>query len=406
MNLWNGLKNIPRSMWLLSAATLINRVGTMVLPFLAIYLTKIEHTSEGQAGLVLTFYGIGSLITSPFVGRIADRLGRITVMETSLILSGVVLLFYSFVNNYIFIIIITFTWAVISEAFRPANLSLISELVAPELRRPAFSLNRLAINLGMSIGPVVGGFLIIFNFHAIFYVNALSAITAGFFLISKHKNFIAKPGQGIIPKTKIKKSFLIPSKDKRLLYFLFSLLPVYVVFFQLQAAMPLFIVKNLGMSEAAFGSLIAINTVMIIFIEVPLNNAIIKWSHRKALSIGALLCAVGFGGMALTTNIYGIIITIVTWTFGEMIFFPSSAAYMSEISPPERLGEYMGYYQMIFSLSMAFGPWLGTVVFQHFGAPVLWSATFVLGSIAAIMMLGLKTTQAPDKVIVVLPERE
>ena len=142
--------------------------------------------------------------------------------------------------------------------------------------------------------------------------------------------------------------------------------------------MPLFIVKNLGMSEAAFGSLIAINTVMIIFIEVPLNNAIIKWTHRKALSVGALLCAIGFGGMALTTNIYGIILTIVIWTFGEMIFFPSSAAYMSEISPPERLGEYMGYYQMIFSLSFAVGPWIGTVVFQNFGATVLWTATFVL----------------------------
>jgi MFS family permease len=390
MNLWNGLKNIPRSMWLLSAATLINRTGTMVLPFLAIYLTKIEHTSEGQAGLVLTFYGIGSLVTSPFVGRIADRFGKTTVMEASLILSGVVLLFYSFVNNYILIVIITFTWAVISEAFRPANLSLISEMVTPELRRPAFSLNRLAINLGMSIGPVAGGFLFIFNFHSIFYVNALSTILAGIFLISKRKYFITIPVQALKPKKEIRKSISIPFNDKKLLYFLLSMMPVYMVFFQLQAAMPLFIVKNLDMSEAAFGSLIAINTVMIIFIEVPLNNAIIKWPHRKALSAGAFLCAVGFGGMALTTNIYGLILTIVTWTFGEMIFFPSSAAYMSEISPPERLGEYMGYYQMIFSLCMASGPWLGTVVFQNFGAPVLWTATFVLGSIASIMMLRVK----------------
>jgi MFS family permease len=396
MNLWSGLKNIPRSMWLLSAATLINRSGTMVLPFLAIYLNKFEHTSEGQAGLVLTFYGIGSLITSPFVGRIADRFGNIIVMEVSLILSGVVLLFYSFVNNYIFIIIITFTWAVISEAFRPANFSLISEMVMPELRRPAFSLNRLAINLGMSIGPVVGGFLIIFNFHAVFYVNALSSILAGIFLISKHKNFIAMHNPEDNPQRDIKGSIFVPVRDKTLYYFLFSLMPVYIVFFQLQAGMPLFIVKNLGMSEAAFGSLIAINTVMIIFIEVPLNNAIIKWTHRKALSLGALLCAIGFGGMALTTNIYGLILTIITWTFGEMIFFPSSAAYMSEISPPERLGEYMGHYQMIFSFSMVCGPWLGTVVFQNFGAPVLWTATFVLGSISSVMMLRLRARSTEE----------
>jgi MFS family permease len=369
----------------------------MVLPFLAIYLTKMQHTSEGQAGLVLTFYGVGSLITSPFVGRIADRIGKIRVMEVSLILSGVVLLFYSFVSDYILIVIVTFTWAVISEAFRPANLSLITEIVPPELRRPAFSLNRLAINLGMSIGPVMGGFLIIFNFHAIFYVNALSNILAGLFLISKHNNFIPKVIPGDVIKKAVKKSIFILPKDKSLFYFLFSLLPVYMVFFQMQAAMPLYIVKSLGYTEAMFGSLVAINTVMIIFIEVPLNNAIIHWTHRKALTVGALLTAVGFGGMAVTTNIYGIIITIIIWTFGEMIFFPSSAAYMSDISPTERLGEYMGYYQMIFSLSMATGPWLGSVVFQHFGARVLWSATFVLGSIAAVLMLRLKANPLTER---------
>jgi len=399
MNLWQSLKGIPRSMWLLSASTLINRTGTMVLPFLAIYLTKIEHASEGQAGLVLTFYGIGSLITSPFVGKIADRIGQIKIMEASLILSGVVLLFYSFVNNFIIILLLTFIWAVINEAFRPANLSLIMEIVPPELRRPAVSLNRLAINLGMSIGPVVGGILIIFNFHTIFYADALTSIIAGIFLISEHKNFIIKKMLGKVQEQGSKKRVFIPVKDKRLLYFLISLLPVIVVFYQLQAAMPLFVVKNLGFSEAAFGSLIAINTVMIIFIEVPLNNAIIKWPHRKALSIGALLCAVGFGGMAVTTNIYGLVITIVIWTFGEMIFFPSSAAYMSDISPSERLGEYMGYYQMIFSFCFAFGPWLGTVVFQHFGATVLWCGAFIIGGISALMMLGLKVKHIAGKAV-------
>jgi MFS family permease len=256
----------------------------------------------------------------------------------------------------------------------------------------------------MSIGPVIGGLLIIFNFHMIFYANALSSILAGIFLITKHKNFVSTPKPARDSINESKKNIFTPVKDNTLYYFLISLIPVYVVFFQMQAAMPLYIVKSLGMSEAAFGSLVAINTVMIIFIEVPLNNAIIKWTHMKALSLGALLCAIGFGGMALTTNVYGIIFTIVIWTFGEMIFFPSSAAYMSEISPPERLGEYMGYYQMIFSLSMATGPWLGTVVLQHYGPRVLWTATFVLGSIAAVMMLKLKAKPMYEKENIILPD--
>jgi MFS family permease len=397
MNLWRGLKDLPKNMWLLFATTLINRCGTMVMPFLALYLTKIKHTSPGEAGFVLAFYGIGSLVTSPFVGKLSDKVGKLLIMELSLILSGVVLFFYPLLNDITPIIILTFIWAIISEAFRPVNLSIISEIVTPEQRRPAFALNRLAINLGMSVGPVIGGLLILINFHMIFYINGLSSIIAGIYLIRANKKFYES-----VPVGKENNDFPLESKstgminfsslfkDKHLYYFLLSLLPVQIVFFQTIAAMPLFIVKNLGLSEAVFGLLMAINTVMIIFIEVPLNNAIINWTHSKALSVGAVLCAVGFGGLVFTSNIYALVITIITWTFGEMIFFPSSAAYMAEISPPEKSGEYMGYYQMIFSFSFAFGPWLGAVVFQNYGAPVLWTLTFVFGIISTFMMLRVK----------------
>jgi predicted MFS family arabinose efflux permease len=389
MNPWKGLKNLPKNMWILFFTTLINRSGTMVLPFLTLYLTRKIDVPAGDAGIVIAVYGAGALITSPFTGKLSDRISPLLVMKLSLFLSGATLFLFPFIENYYMILGITFLWSIINEAFRPANLSLISEVVSPEKRRTAFALNRLAINLGMSIGPVAGGFLTLIDFSFLFYADGLTSIIAGIFLITSSW----QPGDSDEKISHHDSADLKHSgifKDRAFLYFLMSMIPVQIVFFQHMGAMPIYIVNELGFSTALFGSLIIINTVLIIFIEVPLNDAIGGWPYKKSLMLGSLLTAIGFGAMAFSTNIPLIALTIVTWTFGEMIIFPISAAYVSEIAPKKKMGEYMGFYQMTFSIAFMVGPWLGTEILEHFGSFNLWIFTFLLGALSAFMMLKIR----------------
>lgn len=392
MNPWKGLKGLPHNLWVLSFTTLINRAGTMVLPFLAIYLTKSKEISASEAGLVLTCYGAGALITAPFVGKLSDTFGSLRIMKISLFVSGLVLILYSFISNYYLILLTTLAWAVISEAFRPANLVLISEVVKPEQRRTAFALNRLAINLGMSIGPVAGGFLILFDYSIIFYVDGITSIAAGIFLALSKWDFIPVDHDAASDIDLTKK--LLVLKDRRYLFFLIAMIPIPIIFFQHLGAMALYIINDLGNSPAVFGLLAGVNTLIIILIEVPLTNSLKHWSDRKSLAIGALLFGIGFGLMALWGNIYYIAFTVVVWTFGEMIFFPASANYASEIAPPKRRGEYMGFFQMAFSLAFTVGPWAGNIVYEHLGANVLWYITFVLGLLSFILMLRLDKSKA------------
>ncbi len=183
MNPWKGLNTLPRNMWIIFFTTLINRTGTMVLPFLTLYLTTKEGLNAGDAGLVIAFYGAGALVTAPLSGKLSDKIGPLLQMKLSLITTGVVLIIYSFVNKYYLILAVTFLLAIINESFRPANLSIISQVVPPKQRRSAFALNRLAINIGMSIGPAVGGILTLINFSLIFYIDGLTSILAGIFLV-------------------------------------------------------------------------------------------------------------------------------------------------------------------------------------------------------------------------------
>ena len=389
-NPWRALKDLPHNMWVLFWATLINRSGTMVLPFLALYMTKHFGYTEADAGLVLAVYGVGALITAPAIGKISDKVGSLRIMKTSLFLTGFMFFVYTFISNYYFILGFTFFLAIINEAFRPANLSLISEVVTPAQRRTAFALNRLAINLGMSIGPVVGGLLTLINFSIIFYVDGITSLIAVLFLVtSKWEKLENQENPGVLAGSGEPKH-LGALKDKNLIFFLFALIPVVMVFFQHMSTMPLFLVHDLGFSAATYGALTIVNTGLIILIEVPLNNYLSTWSDKKNLTIGAILTAIGFGGMAFAHDIPFLIITIIIWTFGEMIVFPASAAYVSEIAPAKKRGEYMGFYQMSFSISFMAGPWLGSVVLENYGSFSLWIGAFAFCVASAIMMVNLK----------------
>ena len=151
----------------------------MVLPFLTLYLTVDRRLPVSTAGLAITIYGISAIVIAPLSGRLSDRLGGLRVMKTSLVLSGLVLLVFSLVDSLPGIFAVTAVWAIASEAFRPPSMAIIGELAGPQQRKAAFALTRLAINLGMSIGPVVGGFLAMHSFKLLFYVDGATSLLAG-----------------------------------------------------------------------------------------------------------------------------------------------------------------------------------------------------------------------------------
>ncbi len=391
---WSGLKEIPRNIWILAAASLINRSGTMVLPFMSLYAVTELKVSAGNAGLVLAAYGMGAFVSAPFTGKLSDRFGSVRLMTISLFAAGIFLIGYSFVTNFYIFLLMSFFWAIIAEAFRPASMSFVSTEAPADRRKTAFALYRLALNLGMSVGPLIGGLLSTINFHLLFYVDGITSIAAAIFLLFSHlnettvKSSLSKeddkaPGEDFYKSTSV-------FKNRKFVFLLLAIIPVVIVFFQFIGAMPLFIVDELGFSRATFGIMISINTLLIIFIEVPLNDAMRNWADWKALMLGALFSGFGFGLLSVFHTIYGIILSIVFWTFGEMIFFPAANDYVSEISPEKRRGEYMGYFQMTFSFAFIIGPWMGTEVLENFGSFTLWVGCLVFGLISALMMLNLK----------------
>lgn len=387
-NPWRDLADLPRGVWVLFAATVVNRAGSMVLPFLTLYFTSRLGYTVAHAGSLVAVYGAASLFASPLSGRLCDRVGPVRVMMASLFLSGTLLLVFPLARGTVSVVVATLGLAVVSEAFRPASLSITSDLVPAVRRRSAFALSRLAVNLGMSVGPAVGGFLAERSFTSIFVVDGATSLAAGIILASsslRKVSHLAGSTAGTNPPPVSPRPHRRAFADPALLLFLAATMPVAVVFFQHVSAMPLYLVRDLQLSASTYGLLFTVNTVLIVFLEVPLNVAMRVLSHRRALASGALLTGLGFGALALATDVWTVMATVIVWTFGEMVLFPGMAAYVADIAPPGRSGEYMGLYTMSFGLAFTIGPALGTIILERYGGQVLWGAMFGLGALSAIM---------------------
>jgi MFS family permease len=372
--------------WLLFATNLINRAGMMILPFLVIYLTRELNFSPGRAGLMLAVYGATAIVAGPISGRLTDRIGALPIMRASLISTGLVLLLFPFADSFAAVLVLTIVWSGCAEMFRPASLAAITHVVPPEQRKAAFALNRLAINLGMSIGPALGGFLAAVSFRAMFVVDALTTLIAGAVLALTPWRALTGVGAADWEAEPADAGAASIFRDRTFIIFLTGVLLVGIVFFQHEAALPLYLVRNLGLSTVFYGMLFSINTVLIVALEVPLNTATAHWPNTRAMIVGSMLFAIGFGALAVISSPEGVIATVVVWTFGEMMLFPAMAAHMGEISPEHRRGSYMGAYSMALSVAFTVGPWMGTQILDAAGPAIVWSTMLLLGILASVLM--------------------
>jgi MFS family permease len=390
-NPWRGLRGLPASLWLLFAATLINRAGTMVLPFLALYL-RGQGFTVSQAGAFLALYGTVAIFASPLAGRLSDRFRPLPVMVAGLLANGLVLLAFPLARGP-FLLLAVAGIAATNETVRPASMAAVTAWSAPSELRMAFALVRLAINLGVSVGPALGGFLATVSFRALFVIDAATSLAAGTVLLVAGVRMGLARQRPEAPEARAQdgspRSPRSPYTDGRFLAFLGATFLVMLVFFQHNSTMPLYM-RGLGLSPAVYGLMFTLNTLLIVALEVPLNGAMAAWPIPGSLALGAFFSGAGFGALALAGSAWQVAATVVVWTFGEMITFPAAAAYASHLAPADRQGAYMGAYSMTSAAAFAVGPWAGARLLAQGGGNLLWGSTFLCGVLAAALFWRLR----------------
>ncbi len=362
-------RGLPKKAWLLSFVVLINRSGSIVLFFLTLYLTNVLNYSVSEAGKIITIYGAGTLSGAFLGGWLTDKIGSVKVQFLSLFIAGWGYIFLSFLKEPIFISVTVFILATIAESFRPANSALLSEVCAPELRTRGFALNRLAINLGVSIGPAIGGFLATVNYKYLFWVDGLTCIGASFLLLLFFgKKEWRKITAVHVSSDSVKKWW----SDGPFILLLFLMLLMGINFLQIFNTWPLYLEEYYHLPEDKIGLLLAVNAIMIVLLEMPLVHRIESFQPLKIMAAGAFLLFSGFALLPLNSAFSWAVLTVIIWSAGEILVFPLLAGFIANRADDSNRGKYMGMFSFSFGFAFTIGPAITTSIYESFGPDTLW----------------------------------
>lgn len=391
MQAYRTLWELPRALWVLAGANFVNRFGAMVLAFLAVYYVKVLGMSLPAAGTLVAAYSWGALLSAPLSAYLCRHLSAWSVMGLSLGSSGVVMAFYPSVTDPVALAPLTFLLGCSAEVARPAGYTCIGQLAPIERRRPAFTLHRLSVNLGMSFGPALGGFLATIDYRYIFWFDGATSVIAALVLLSWRARVTPSlPKPTPTPKDE-------PALPRSFYSFIVGNFLGLLVFTQLFAGVPLYTVELLGRSEAQTGILFTVNTLLVLLLEAPITQATLSWSLPRALALGQLLQGLGTGLMAAVPDYRGVVWGVILFSFGEMLQAPACPAFINSSVSPGRLAQANGWLAASGSITFIIGPPLTAWSLAELGGPRHWTIVACLGGLSALWMLTLKNPEAPQE---------
>ncbi len=381
----------PREIWVLVIVSFINRVGTMVLPFLTVYLTTVLNFSLEEAGVLASAFGFGSLTGTYIGGKLSDKISAEFVITNSLIFSGFLLISLQFANTFNILFLLIFTTALFGEAYRPAMMVAVGNFVHKSKTGRTMAFLRLAINLGFSGAVVIGGFVAAsLGYYWLFWIDGITCISAAVYFLIVSRKWDKSKIQKEETETKSKKDLSSqPYKNLKYILFLSATFLMGFAFVQWFHSVPVFIKSQWGFDERYIGILMAMNGLIIVLVEMPIVHSIEKAKKIKLSMIsGLLLVGLSFLPFLLPKALVLCFVAMLLLTCGEILFMPLNSSVALNMSPVNKRGDYMAWYSMTWSLTHIAGPAIGLGFAAKFGYSSLW--IFIISLIVVSVLINFK----------------
>lgn len=376
---------LSRETWLLSLVILVNRCGYMAVPFMSMYVTQSLHRSIEDAGLIITLFGVGSVLGAMAGGYLTDKLGFQPVQIGSLVLSGIFFLLFSLTSDFAQLCVLIVVLSFFVEAFKPANQTAIAAYSTPENLLRSYALNRLATNIGFGFGTGVGGVLAAINYHLLFWVDGVVYVLAGLLIVAllpkrKHVSRNDFPVEAEVSTTS-------PWKDAFFVRFLVMVTLYMLCFVMLFRLVPVYWKEEMGIGESTIGIMLGMNGLIIAVFEMILvqNLANRKPDYFYMVS-GPVFSALAFLALVVP-HILPVILavaTVVLFTTGEMLAFPYLSTFVMNRASDLNRGKYSAAYSVSQAVAQIIGPVMGGYVAAHWGYSALWILLIVISCFCAI----------------------
>lgn len=384
-------EGLPGPFWALWVGLLITKAGAFVVPMLFVYLTQARGLSLTAAGTVAGLYGFGSLLGTVLGGVLADHLGRRVTMLTSLVLGAGFMLALGFAHELWQLAPATFLLGLTADMYRPASQALVADIVPPQHRMKAFTLQYWAINLGFSFAALVAGYMAQRNFLLLFIGDAATTLVLAAIIFAKVPE--SRPARD--PKAAAQGSVVTPFADKVFAPFLLLNFAVVLIFFQHLTGLPEDMRGN-GLTTQDFGVAVATNGVLIVLLQPWITRVAKPVKRSTLLAIAAALTGLGFGLTHLATTLPAYMATVAIWTLGEIVFAPVNASLVADLSPAQLRGRYQGAFGMTWSLGAMLAPVGGPALIEATSLTTLWLTCLGVGLAVAFVHLFVSSRVLPQ----------
>lgn len=368
-------RNHPSQVWVLAILTFINRLGTMVMPFLTIYLTTVLDFSLPQAGILSGSYGFGAMVGAYLTGKFSDKYGSRMAIIGSLFIAGVLMIVLQWMTSFTGFLFFLIFAGMFAEAYRPAVMSCMGSLVDSSNTGRTMALMRLAISTGMSMAPTIGGLVAVtYGYQWLFWVDGLTCIAAtGYYLIFSEVVMPTKQEATSDQEEKVSTEVLHPHKDTRYLLFLLATFLAGFSFMQWFSSVPVFIKSHWGFDERYIGLMMGVSSIVIALFEMPVVHYLEKNKRIvPSTNFGLLMIGLSFVPFFFPPSLVLYLLAVLIWTFGIILFLSFNNATPLQMCTNQTRGNYMGWYWMTWGLCGILAPSIGLTIVENLGYHELW----------------------------------
>jgi len=386
-------KNTPRSkhFWYLMVNVAITGLaGTMLGPFLPVFLNKQLGISVGAVSLLYFVSGmVGTFSVFP-IGWLIDRVGRKKVYAFGNSSSVVLPAALSQVSTFSQALPVTALSGLMGSASQASSTTIIADQVEDTKRNTAYGISRIIGNTAWIFAPLIGGVLLTEaqGFQLLFTISA----SLGFVGVIVFAALVPESRRADLEKPSMPKLGVL--RDRELLVLCVASVFSMLFYSQFYSLLPIFASSVRGFSDLEVGALFSISGVTVVILQFPTSTWLDRFSKQRGYILGVVIMAIGITGLALAPDFYWMLFSVVVMTVGENMFFPIASALITEIAPEAERGMYVGAFSLFLGLGGNLSPLLGGMVWQATNNPYL---PWLLSPIYAAVSVGLAMVYRPRR---------
>ena len=366
----------------------------MIWPFLTVYVSKRVDAPLTAIASLFTLNSAMGLLAAFMSGPLIDRVGRKWIMVVGLVLHGIAYTFMGKADTLLeFAILMSITGAS-NPLYRIGADAMMADLIPPKQRIDAYALLRLSNNLGVAIGPAIGGFVAASSYSLAFYFAAVGLIT-----YSLQIAFFAKETLDFRPidhgihlhdnKPEREKlgGYLFILKDRPYIGFVLSFTLMTMCASLVWILLPVYATQVYGVPTQLYGLIPTTNAVMVVTLQLLVTRFTKKFPPLPVIAFGAVFYTLGVGLVSGMSGFTGFLICMVVMTIGELIAAPSSSTYVANLAPPDMRGRYMSLYGLTWAAASGIAPVMGGFLGDQFGTRTIWFGGAFIGSLSVLFFL-------------------